>query len=169
MDVTEWHWEYITLFSISPAPFCATDDVCLPRGVWGQCAGVLRWYVEGDERRRQWDPRWGNGSGCHWGGNCTVLWCLSHPDLGWVDVFTLFPPRPPPPQRLLPLTSELLEINLRYLRQRIYRSGKMYGITFPWPWPKVTTVASISKNLLVCTIKWEPLIQTLQNVEVLLP
>ena len=29
----------------------------------------------------------------------------------------------------------------------------MYWMTFPWPWPKVTAVASISKNLLVCAMK----------------
>ena len=56
------------------------------------------------------------------------------------------------------------ELNLRYLGQIIYRSGKMYWMTFPWPRPKVTAVASISKNLLVCPIKWEPLIRSLQNV-----
>ena len=43
---------------------------------------------------------------------------------------------------------------LRYLPQRIYGSGEMYWMTFLWPWPKVTAVASISKNLLVCAIKW---------------
>ena len=32
------------------------------------------------------------------------------------------------------------------------------GMTFPWPWPKVTAVASISKDLLTCVIKWEPFI-----------
>ena len=45
---------------------------------------------------------------------------------------------------------------LTYLAQRIYGSGEMYWLTFPWPRPKVTAVASISKNLLVCAIKWEP-------------
>ena len=40
----------------------------------------------------------------------------------------------------------------------------MYWMTFPWPWPKVTAVASISKNLLVCMIKWEPFMGSLQNV-----
>ena len=47
------------------------------------------------------------------------------------------------------------ELNHSYLAQRIYGSGEMYWMTFPWPWPKVMAVASISKNLLVCTIKWE--------------
>ena len=28
-------------------------------------------------------------------------------------------------------------------------------MTFPWPWPKVTAVASISQNVLFCTIKSE--------------
>ena len=45
----------------------------------------------------------------------------------------------------------------------------MYWMTFPWPWPKVTDVASISKKLLVCAIKWEPLIASPQNVAALLP
>ena len=39
----------------------------------------------------------------------------------------------------------------------------MYWMTFPWPWPKFAAVALISKNLLVCMMKWEPLIQSLQN------
>ena len=95
---------------------------------------------------------------------------LSHPSLGWLYVFSLFPPPPrPPPQQLLPLTSKPFELNLRYLAQRIYGSGEMYWMTFPWPWLKTTAVASISKNLLVCTIKWEPLIRSLQNMAALLP
>ena len=90
--------------------------------------------------------------------------------LGWLYVFSSFPPRPrPPPQKLFPLTSKLFELNHWYLVQRIYGSGKLYWMTFPWPWPKVTAVASISKNLLVCAIKWEPLIGSLQNIAVLLP
>ena len=31
--------------------------------------------------------------------------------------------------------SKPFELNLRYLGQRMYRSGKMYSMTFPWPWP----------------------------------
>ena len=59
-------------------------------------------------------------------------------------------------------TSKPFELNLWYLAQRIYGSGEMYWMTSPWPWPKVTAVASISTNLLVCAIKWEPLIRLLQ-------
>ena len=55
-------------------------------------------------------------------------------------------------------------INLRYLEQRKYRSGKMYWMTFWWPWPKVTAVTLINTNLLVCRIQWEPHNQSLQNV-----
>ena len=77
---------------------------------------------------------------------------LSHPSLGWLYVFSSFPPRPQP-QQLLPLMSKAFELNLRYLAQRIDGSGEMYSMTFPWPWPKVTAEASISKNLLVCTVK----------------
>ena len=33
---------------------------------------------------------------------------------------------------------------------------------FGWPWPKVTAVSLINKNLLVCRIKWEPFNQSLQ-------
>ena len=107
---------------------------------------------------------------------------LSHPSLGWLYIFSSFsphspprlppppppPPRPPrpPPQQLLPLTSTPFQLNLRYLAQRIYESGQMYWVTFRWPWPKVTAVASISKKLLVCAIKWEPLIGSLQNTAV---
>ena len=74
---------------------------------------------------------------------------LSHPGLGWLYVFSSFPPLPLRPllQQLLPLTSKPFEGNLRYLAQRIYGSGEMYWMTFPWPWPKVTAVASINKNL----------------------
>ena len=84
---------------------------------------------------------------------------LSHPSLGWLDVFSSFPP-PPPPQWLLLLTSKLFELHLRYLGQRKYRSGKMYWMTFRWPWLKVTAVTLINKHLLVCRIKWEPLNQS---------
>ena len=106
---------------------------------------------------------------------CRSIYLLSHPVLGWLYVFSLFPPGPrpppppPPPQKLFPLTSKPFELNLWYLAQRIYGSGEMYWMTFPWPWPKVTAVASISKNLLLCAIKWEPLIGSLQNVAALLP
>ena len=88
---------------------------------------------------------------------------IKWPRSGVTYVFISFPPRPPP-QKLLPLTSKLLELHLRYLGQRIYWSDKMYWMTFPWPWPEVTTVASISRNLLVGTVKWEQLIRSLQNV-----
>ena len=37
----------------------------------------------------------------------------------------------------------------------------MYWMAFLWPWFKVTTVALISKNWFLCTIKWEPLIGSL--------
>ena len=95
-----------------------------------------------------------------------LCWLLSHPGLGWFYVFSLFPPRP---WWLLPLMSKPFEPNLWYLGQWIYGSVEMYRMTFLWPWPKVTTVASISKNLFVCMIKWEPLIPSLQNVAALLP
>ena len=84
-----------------------------------------------------------------------VIILLSHPSLGWLYVFSSFPRRPrPPPQKLFPLTSKPFELNLWYLAQSIYGSGEIYWMTFPWPWPKVTAVALISKNLLVCAIKW---------------
>ena len=68
----------------------------------------------------------------------TSLW-------GWLYVFSLFPPCPPP-QQPLPLTSQPFELNLRYLGQRIYRSVEIYWMTFPWTLPRVTAVASISKK-----------------------
>ena len=40
-------------------------------------------------------------------------------------------------QKLLPLMSKPFELILRYLGQRIHRSGNMYWMTFPWPWLKV--------------------------------
>ena len=58
-------------------------------------------------------------------------------------------------------------MNLRYLGQRNYRSGIMYWMTFWWPWPKVTAVTLINKNLLVCKINWEPLNQLLQSLVVI--
>ena len=68
---------------------------------------------------------------------------LSHPSLGWRYVFSSFPLPPPPPQLLLLLTSKPFELDLRYLGQRKYRSGKMHWVTFGWPWPKVTAVTLI--------------------------
>ena len=53
--------------------------------------------------------------------NCWVFYtffALSHPGLGWLYVFSSFPPRPPP-QNLFPLTSKPFELNLWYLAQRI--------------------------------------------------
>ena len=92
----------------------------------------------------------------------------SHPNLGWLFVFSSFPLRQPP-QQLLSFTSKSFELNLRYLAHRIYVSGEMCWMTCWWPWPKVTAVASISQNLLVCTIKWEPFIGLLHNMAALLP
>ena len=98
---------------------------------------------------------------------------LSHPVLGWLYVFSPFPPRPPcplrpRPQKLFPLTSKPYELNLWYLAQRIYGSGELYWVTFPWPWPKVAALVSISPNVLVCAINWESLIGSLQKVTALL-
>ena len=95
---------------------------------------------------------------------------LSHPSLGWRYVFSSFPPRARPPQQhLLPLTSKPFELNLRYLAQRIYGSWEMYWMTFPWTWPNVRAVASISTNLLVCTIKLDSRLGSLPNMAALLP
>ena len=108
-----------------------------------------------------------------WNGKEEVPLFLSHPSLGWLYVFSSFPPPPPPPppppQWLLLLKSKRFELHLRYLGQRKYRSGKMYWMTFWWPWPKVTAVTLINKNLLVCRIKWEPFNQSLQNLVAISP
>ena len=56
------------------------------------------------------------------------------------------PPPPPPPQWLLLLTSKPFQLDLRYLGQIKYRSGKMYWMTCGWPWPKVTAVTLINKK-----------------------
>ena len=61
------------------------------------------------------------------------------------------------------------ELNLRYLEQRKYRPGEMYWMTFPWPWPNITAVALMNKNLLVCMIKFEPLIKSLQDLTAISP
>ena len=97
----------------------------------------------------------------------SMIYLLSHPSLGRLYVFSSFPPPrppPPPPQWLLLLTSKPFELHLKYLGHRKHRSRKMYWMTFWWPWPKVTAVTLINKNLLVCRIKWEPLDQSLQNL-----
>ena len=95
---------------------------------------------------------------------------IKSPQSGWLYVFSSFlpprprPPPPPPPQLLLLLTSKPFELHLRYLGQRKYRSGKMYWMTFWWPWPKVTAVTLMNTNLLACRIKLEPLTQSLPNL-----
>ena len=66
-------------------------------------------------------------------------------------------------QRLLAFMSKPFVPNLTYLGQRIYWSEEMYWMIFLWSWPKVTAVTLINKKLLVWTIKWEPLIKSLQN------
>ena len=44
----------------------------------------------------------------------TLSLSLSHPVLGWLYVFSPFPPRPRPPlQKLFPLTSKPFELNLK--------------------------------------------------------
>ena len=74
---------------------------------------------------------------------------LSHPSLGWLYVFSPFPPPPPRPRpprhRLLLLPSKPFELDLRYFGQRKYGSGKMCWMTFLWPWPKVTAVTLTNK------------------------
>ena len=42
-------------------------------------------------------------------------------------------------------------------------------MTYPWTWPKFTAVTLINKYLLARTIKWEPLIQSLQTWQFYLP
>ena len=58
-----------------------------------------------------------------------------------VTIFSVRSPLHQSLQKLLPLMSKPLELILRYLGQRIHRSGKMYWMTFPWPWLKVTAGA----------------------------
>ena len=55
------------------------------------------------------------------------------------------------------------EPNLTYLGQRKYRYKEMYWITFRPPWPNVMAVTLMNTNLLVSTIKQEPLIQSQRN------
>ena len=77
---------------------------------------------------------WGKESinGCTWvqvSYVSLIQFSLNHPGLGWLYVFSSFPPGPsrPPPQGLLRLTSKLLELNLRYLRQSDIGLGKCSG------------------------------------------
>ena len=96
-----------------------------------------------------------------------VTWLLRHPSLGVTLCFQFLSAGvrcPPPPQRLLLLTSKPFELNLRYLGQSKYRSKKMYWMTFLWPWPKVMAMALVNENLLFCWIMCEPLNQSLQNL-----
>ena len=56
----------------------------------------------------------------------------------------------------------------------VWAKPLIFGTKNIWVWGNVLddlsmTVASISKNLLVCAIKWAPLIGLLQNVAALLP
>ena len=117
------------------------------------------WLVE---MAFMWPPRYAGATSIVY-----TIW-LSHPSLGWLYVFSLFPPPRPrprrPPQWLLLLTSKRFELDLTYLGQRMYRSEKMYWMTFGWPWPKVMAVTLINTNLFVCRIKWELINQSLQNV-----
>ena len=46
--------------------------------------------------------------------------------------------------------SQPFELDLTYLGKRKYRSGKMYWVTFGWPWPKVTVVTLTYKQKLAC-------------------
>ena len=120
---------------------------------------------------------WTKGLYKHWSNSLYTniyfhdrLSLLSHPSLGWLYVFSSFPPPrprprpPPPPQWLLLLTSKPFELHLRYLGQWKYRSRKMYWMTFLCPWPKVTAVTLTNKDLLVCRIKGESLNQSLQKL-----
>ena len=54
-----------------------------------------------------------------------ALSVIKSPQSVWLYVFSSFPLLPPP-QRLLLLMLKAFELNLRYLGQRKYRSGKMY-------------------------------------------
>ena len=65
-------------------------------------------------------------------------------------------------KKLFPLTSKPFQLNLWYLAQITYGSGEIHRMTFPRPWLKVMAVALINKNWLVCAIKWQPLIGSLQ-------
>ena len=95
------------------------------------------------------------------------LLSLSQPGLEWLDIFSSFPPCPPP-QRLASHAKPFM-LNFTYLGLRIYKSGEMSKMTFLWPRPKVTAVALIKKKLLVFTIKWETLIYSLQNLAAIHP
>ena len=95
---------------------------------------------------------------------------LSHPSLGWLLCFQFFFAAAAVTTMILqPFKLNLrylgqFKLNLRYLGQGKYRSGNMYWMTFLWPWPKVTAVALMNKNLLLCKIKSESLHQSLQNL-----
>ena len=58
---------------------------------------------------------------------------------------------------------DMMSQSFNQWQHRKCRSGEMYWLTFLWPWAKVTAVALINKNFLVCTIKWEPLFPLLQK------
>ena len=69
--------------------------------------------------------------------------------MGWLHVFSSFPPRPPPrppPQRLLPLTSKPFKLNFGYLGKRIYRSGKYTGWPFHDLHPRSRLWHRLAKN-----------------------
>ena len=169
----KFHWSLFLKGPMESKPslveimtWCRIGDKPLFEPMLTMFTDAYLWHWWGWVKASPW-----SGMLSHWPRQNAIS--LSHPVLGWLYVFSLFPPRPPrprpSPQKLFPLTSKPFELNLWYLVQRIYGSGEMYWMTFPWTWPKVTAVASISKNLLVCAIKWEPLIGSLQIVAALLP
>ena len=107
---------------------------------------------------------------------------LSHPSLGWLYVFSSFPPpRPrPPPHWLLLLTSKPFEVDLRCLGQRKYSSGKMYWMTvtltqghgcdidkqkFPCLQDKVRITQPITTKLGSYIIAYIPLVMVITRID----
>ena len=90
---------------------------------------------------------------------------LNQPGLGWLYVFNSFQLRldaaasstASATVSAASTAAATFAPHVKYLGQRIYRSGEMYWMTFSWLWPKVTAVAWISQKLLVCTIKFSNL------------
>ena len=93
---------------------------------------------------------------------------LSQPGLGWLYIFSLFPPCPPP-QRLLPFTKNRLCETLHIWNKEYIGLGKC--IRWPFfdldPWSPLWHW--LRKKMLVFTSKWETLIYSLQNLAAIPP
>ena len=82
---------------------------------------------------------------------------------GELVVLGPFPPPPPSPPTLLNFPGKPLKLIFSNHSWLTYGCWKMFLHPTRWPWVKVTKLPKRDTIYLVPTIKWEPLIQSLQN------